>query len=595
MNKTIAERLALIREEMRREGIDAIVFPSGDPHGGEYVPDRWKGREYVTGFSGSAGTAVVTADAAALWTDSRYFIAAAGQLKGTEFKLMRDGVESTPDMATWIGCKLAHISGAQVAADGMVNSTLQMEMLADRLRHAGGISLRHNLDILQRVWQSRPPIPLGPIEIYPDTLAGETAVAKMARLRQRLSQRNVCGLLMAALDDIAWLLNLRGTDVYCNPVFVAYLLIEGGRATLFTDRRKITPEVAGYLTGIGVDTDDYQNIKKRLTAYSEYNIMADPDEVNYTLYNSIAARETVREQSPVKMMKAVKTEAEINGFRSAMLRDGVAMVQFLHWLDCNIGKRRITELDASSALAAFRAGQPMYRGLSFDTIAAYGPHGAIVHYEPTPGTDIELLPRGLFLVDSGAQYLDGTTDITRTVALGPLTDQERRIYTLVLKAHIQLELCKFPSGASGTQLDALARQPLWREGLNFMHGTGHGVGSYLGVHEGPHQIRMQWRPAPMLAGMTVTDEPGIYIEGRFGVRIENTLLATEYMETAFGRFLQFEPLTVCPIDKRPIIAEMLTAEERGWLNAYHRMVQEKLSPLVEKAVCRWLEAACAPL
>lgn len=595
MNKTIAERLALIREEMRREGIDAFVFPSSDPHGGEYVPAHWKGREYVTGFGGSAGTAVVTAGAAALWTDSRYFIAAAGQLEGTEFELMRDGVEGTPDIAAWLGRKLAHISGAQVAADGMVNTAGQMERLADRLRHAGGITLRHNFDILQRVWQSRPPIPLSPIEVYPDALAGETAAAKMARLRQRLGQRNVCGLLMAALDDIAWLLNLRGTDVHCNPVFVAYLLIEGGRTTLFADKRKITPEVAGYLAGIGVDTDSYLGVKERLAAYSEYNIMADPDEVNYTLYNSIAAREIVREQSPVKMMKAVKTEAEINGFRSAMLRDGVAMAQFLHWLDGNIGKRRITELDACHTLAAFRAGQPMYRGLSFDTIAAYGPHGAIVHYEPTPGTDAELQPHGLFLIDSGAQYLDGTTDITRTVALGPLTDEERRIYTLVLKAHIQLELCKFPAGASGTQIDALARQPLWRQGLNFMHGTGHGVGSYLGVHEGPHQIRMEWRPAPLLAGMTVTDEPGIYIEGRFGVRIENTLLATEYMETAFGRFLQFEPLTICPIDKRPILAGMLTAEERGWLNAYHRMVQEKLSPLVERAVREWLEAACAPL
>ena len=394
--------------------------------------------------------------------------------------------------------------------------------------------------------------------------------------------------------DIAWTLNLRGSDVHCNPVFVAYLLISTRDVTLYINKVKLTPAVTAYLQAEGIRVDDYDNVTRGLRDYFEYNILMDPDEVNHALYQTVT-REKIEEESPVKRMKTVKNPTEIAGFKSAMLRDGIAMVKFLKWLDESLPPQHLTELTIDRKLTSLRAEQPLYRGISFDTIAGYGPHAAIVHYEATPETDIPLEPRGLLLLDSGAQYMDGTTDITRTIALGPLTDEERRLYTLVLKGHIQIELCKFPSGASGTQLDVLARQALWREGLNYLHGTGHGVGTYLCVHEGPHQLRMEWKPAPFVAGMTVTDEPGIYLAGRCGVRIENTLLIVPYCETEFGRFLGFEPLTLCPIDKRPILPDLLTAEERQGLNDYHQTVFDRLSPHLTADEAEWLRQACSQI
>ena len=400
---------------------------------------------------------------------------------------------------------------------------------------------------------------------------------------------------MASLDDIAWTLNLRGTDVHCNPVVVSYLLISTSGATLYVDRRKLSAQVIDYLKAEGVSVDSYENVKQGLKDYFEYNILLDPNEVNYTLF-SVCPREKVEAESPVKRMKTVKNERERLGFREAMLRDGIAMVKFLKWLDEEIAKNAsLSELTVDERLTALRAEQPLYRDISFDTIAAYAEHGAIVHYEATKETDVPLRPEGLLLLDSGAQYMDGTTDITRTIALGPLTDEMRRVYTLVLKGHIQIELAKFPSGISGTQLDVLAKRAMWREGLSYLHGTGHGVGTYLNVHEGPHQIRMEWKPAPLVAGMTVTDEPGIYLEGRFGVRIENTLLVVPYKETEFGQFLGFESLTLCPIDKRPINVAMLDDEELQWLNDYHQTVFDRLSPHLDAAEQEWLRQACAPL
>ena len=580
---------------MRHEHLSAFIFPSTDPHQGEYIPDHWKGREFISGFNGSAGTAVVTMNAAALWTDSRYFLAAEEQLKGTGFKLMKLKVDGTPTIPQWIGRECG--PGAEVAVDGMVNSASSVKELIADLRKEGGITLRTNFDPLAQIWYKRPPIPENKVEIYPLEYAGETAHEKIVRIRQALRQKHADGMLMSALDDIAWTLNLRGTDVHCNPVFVSYLLISSRSATLYINKVKLTPDVEAYLKTEGVGVDAYDNVKKGLKDYFEYNILLDPDEVNYTLYKSVT-REIVEEESPVKRMKTVKNETEIAGFRSAMLKDGIAMVKFLSWLSGYIGKQEIsqlTEISVDEKLTSFRAEQPLYRDISFDTIAGYGAHGAIVHYEATPETDIPLQPKGLLLLDSGAQYLDGTTDITRTIALGPLTEEEKKIYTLVLKGHIQIELCKFPSGASGTQIDILARQAMWREGLNYLHGTGHGVGTYLNVHEGPHQIRMEWKPAPLVAGMTVTDEPGVYLAGKFGVRTENTLLITPYKETEFGKFLQFESLTLCPIDKTPIALEMMTREEIDWLNAYHQRVFDTLSPHLSEEETAWLREACAPL
>ena len=591
VSKTVNQRLEDLREVMRREHLAAFIFPSTDPHQGEYVPDHWKGREFISGFNGSAGTAVVTLNAAALWTDSRYFLAAEEQLKGTEYQLMKLKVEGTPTIAEWLGRECG--AGAEVAVDGMVNSANSVKELIADLRRQGGITVRTNFDPLKLIWRDRPAIPENALEIYPTEYAGETTASKIARIRKALREKHADGMLMAALDDIAWTLNLRGTDVHCNPVFVSYLLISTQNVTLYIDKVKLTPEVSAYLQQEGVSVDGYENVVKGLKDYFEYNILIDPDEVNYTLYKAVT-RERVEDESPVKRMKTVKNPTEMAGFRSAMLRDGIAMVKFLKWLE-ERGEGNETELSVDRKLTALRAEQPLYRDLSFDTIAAYGAHGAIVHYEATTQTDCPLEPRGLLLLDSGAQYLDGTTDITRTIALGPLTDEQRRVYTLVLKGHIQIELAKFPSGISGSQLDVLARAAMWREGFNYLHGTGHGVGCYLSVHEGPHQIRMEWKPAPLVSGMTVTDEPGIYLADRFGVRIENTLLVVPYQETEFGQFLQFEPLTLCPIDKRPIIRERLTQEEIDWLNGYHQTVFDRLSPHLDADEVWWLRQACAPL
>ena len=592
MKMTVNQRIEALREVMKREHLAAFIFPSTDPHQGEYVPDHWKGREFISGFNGSAGTAVVTLTSAALWTDSRYFIAAEEQLRGTEFQLMKLKMPGTPTIADWIGKECG--AGTEVAVDGMVNSASFVKELIADLRQQGGITLRTNLDPLAQIWKDRPAIPENPVEIYPMKYAGDSCREKIARIRKGLREKHADGMLMSALDDIAWTLNLRGTDVHCNPVFVSYLLISSRDVTLYINKVKLTPEVEAYLKAEGVGVAAYEDVAKGLKDYFEYNILLDPDEVNYTLYKQVS-REIVEAESPVKRMKTIKNPTEIAGFRSAMLKDGIAMVKFLRWLKPAVEAGGQTEITVSDKLESLRAEQPLYRDISFDTIAGYQAHGAIVHYEATPDTDVPLKPEGFLLLDSGTQYLDGTTDITRTIALGPLTEEQKRVYTLVLKGHIQIELCKFPSGASGTQLDILARQALWREGLNFMHGTGHGVGTYLNVHEGPHQIRMEYKPAPFVAGMTVTDEPGIYLEGKFGVRIENTLLVTPYKETQFGQFLQFESLTLCPIDTTPIIRELLLDEEIAWLNQYHQHVLATLSPHLDDEEKEWLKAACAEI
>lgn len=591
----IITRIEELRTVMKSEGIDAFVFPSTDPHNGEYVPEHWKGREFISGFNGSAGTAVVTMDDAALWTDSRYFLQAEEQLAGTGFRLMKLKIEGTPTISQWLGRKLAANGGTVVGIDGMVNSIGTVEALADELRAEGGITLRTNFDPLKVIWKDRPAIPSDMAIVHPQKYAGESAQSKIARIRQALRERHVEGMLVSALDDIAWALNIRGTDVQCNPVVVSYLLITMDSVTLYINSDKLTPVVREHLAANGVMTDEYENVKKGLAGYDGYNILMDPDETCYTLYKAYGDRPKVLAPSPLPSMKIVKNETEIMGYRYAMLRDGIAMVKFLRWLVPAVEEGGVTEVSASDELEAFRAEQSLFKDISFDTIAGYGAHGAIVHYEPTPETDIELKPEGLLLLDSGAQYLDGTTDITRTIALGPVTDEQKHIYTLVLKGHIRLAMAKFPANASGTQIDILAREAMWREGLNYMHGTGHGVGSYLSVHEGPHQIRMEYKPEPLRVGMTVTNEPGLYLAGKFGVRIENTMLITEYMNTEYGRFLKLEPLTLCPIDKTPIDVDMLADEELDYLNDYHAAVFKSLSPYLDDEMTEWLANACAPL
>ena len=632
----INERVRALRTYMRKKGLQAFIFPSTDPHCGEYVPGHWMTRQWISGFDGSAGTAVVTLEDAALWTDSRYFLAAADQLSGTPFCLMKDGLEETPSISQWLentihnsqfiihNCQTKEegIHNSQfinskseeqgtnnfqfstfnsqlkeeslkVGIDGWVNTMADVRGLMAELQKAN-LHLCIGDDPADELWENRPSIPTNPIEIQPLEYAGETCQSKIARLRKALQQAGAEGTVVSQLDEIAWLLNLRSTDVHCNPVFVAYVLLTQNEITLFTNPEKITPEVADYLKENNISTLPYTDITKALKAYKAETLLLDPNTSNWNLQASLPEScKVVEHASLIAPMKAIKNEAEIRGFRNAMIRDGVAMVKFLRWLKPAVAAGNETEISIDKKLTALRAEQPLFRDISFDTIAAYGPHGAIVHYEATPETDVKLEPKGLLLLDSGAQYQDGTTDITRTIALGPLTETEKLDYTLVLKGHIRLALTKFPKGACGTQIDALARYAMWQHGINFLHGTGHGVGSYLNVHEGPHQIRMNYKPAPLLPGTTVTNEPGIYRAGEHGVRIENTMIVQEYKKTEFGEFLELDALTLCPIDTTPIIWEMMLPDEIAYLNAYHKRVYEELSPLLADNDRDWLNVQCS--
>ena len=592
MKNCIAERVEALRDYLRRNGLSAFIIPSNDPHQGEYVPAHWQTRQWISGFDGSAGTAVVTLSDAALWTDSRYFIAAAQQLEGTPFQLMKDGLPETPAIPEWLCQQLTE--NDVVGVDGDVFTTAEIEEMQAALGKAG-IKLRTDLDPAEELWTDRPPIPKNKVEVQPLEFAGESAESKIERVRQALREQNAGSIVISQLDDIAWLLNMRGSDVHCNPVFVSYLLITLDEVTLFIDSEKLDETARNYLKGIGVKVRPYR-LSPNLRPSPNLSLVgrgADSTASEEMVTTPLLTREGQGEgprlgNGLLSSMKSVKNAAEIAGFRRAMVRDGVAMVKFLRWLKPAVEAGGQTEISIDRKLTALRAEQSLYRGLSFDTIAAYGPHGAIVHYEATPETDAVLEPKGLLLLDSGAQYQDGTTDITRTIALGPLTDEERLDYTLVLKGHIRLALTRFPDGISGTQIDALARYAMWQHGINYGHGTGHGVGSYLCVHEGPHQIRHTWKPAPLHAGMTVTNEPGIYRQGKHGVRIENTMLIVEDGETEFGRFLRLEPLTLCPIDLTPVIWDMMTEEEVAYLDAYHKKVYDELSPLLNEEERQWL-------
>lgn len=578
-----------IQQWLRMKGMDAYIFPSTDPHMGEYVPQHWETRKWASGFDGSAGTAVVTRYESALWTDSRYFLSAEDQLRGTGFQLMKEAINGTPTIAEWLAKQLPE--GATVGMDGWVNTIEDVVQLRKTLSEVG-LNLELSLDAAEDLWTDRPPIPLNEVEIHPLSFAGEAYSSKLKRLRQALEDEEVDGTVISTLDEIAWLTNLRGTDVHCNPVFVAYMLVTSKRSILFLDKRKVTRQVEEYLHKEGIELAPYENILHFLENYEGENILLDTDNTNWNILAHLPENcRVVKHASLVAPMKAIKNKEEIAGFHRAMRRDGVALVRMLRWLKPAVEKGGVTEMDVDRVLTELRSQQELYRDISFDTIAAYGSHGAIVHYEASSQTNATLEPYGFLLLDAGAQYQDGTTDITRTIPLGPLTESECLDYTLVLKGHIRLAMTKFPRGACGTQIDALARYAMWQHGINFLHGTGHGVGSYLNVHEGPHQIRMNYRPAPLLPGMTVTDEPGIYRTGKHGVRIENTMLITEYMDTDFGSFLQFKPLTLCPIDTTPIIWAMMQKDEIEYLNAYHEHVYKELSPLLHEEERQWLENA----
>lgn len=581
----IRYRVEMLRVFMRQHGLHAFIVPTSDAHASEYTIPYDECRKWISGFSGSAGTAVITLNEAALWTDSRYFIAAEEELKDTGYELMKEGLEETPDIAEWLTVHLE--TDSCVGLNGMVNSVRSVEGLQMQLAESG-IRVDTGNDPFEEIWSNRPLRPTNEIHVHPLCFAGEPVHDKIKRLREALLSMNCDAMLVTALDEIAWLLNLRGSDIHCTPLFLAFCLVSKREVTLYVNRGKVTAEVAGYLEKENVLLKNYMDVVADISQYSAGRLLL-PAEINKALYDVAADSDIVIADSPIASMKAVKNSTEIAGFRHAMERDGVALVKFLRWLKPAVLNGKETEISISKKLEQLRAAQEYYQDNSFDTIAAYAGHGAIVHYEATAETDVPLKSEGFLLLDSGAQYSDGTTDITRTIALGEPTQEEKLIYTLVLKGHIALSRCRFPSGACGTQLDLAARYAMWQEGYNFGHGTGHGVGSYLCVHEGPHQIRMNYKPAPISAGMVVTDEPGIYVKGKFGIRIENTLLCVPYKETEFGKFVQFEPLTLCPIDTSPIETSLLTPVEKAWLNNYHQHVRSRLLPLLsEKDDAEWL-------
>lgn len=591
MKHKIRERVALLRTFMQEKGIRAFIVPSTDPHSGEYVPEFWESRKWISGFTGSAGTAVITDETGGLWTDSRYFLQAASQLEDTGIMLFKDRLPETPSIAEWLGSVLS--PGDKVGIDGWVNTTAEAENLQKQLQ-VYGLQLVSTEDPFQRIWKDRPSLPLNPPFILPLSYAGKNCTEKIAEIREQIFLNHADAILLSALDEIAWTLNLRGSDVHCNPVFVSYLFITDTTTTLYILPEKITPEIKQYLNDNQIEVKPYQAIEADLHHYTGKGIQLTPG-TNYALYQAASHNQIIRHESPVLYMKAIKNETEIQGFHHAMIKDGIAMVKFLFWLKNTVKNSQETELSIDRKLYNLRAEQKDFKGISFDTIAGYQAHGAIVHYEATEETNATLHPEGLLLLDSGAQYLDGTTDITRTIVLGPVTKEQKTDFTLVLKGFIELSMAEFPHGTCGTQLDVLARQFMWKFGINYGHGTGHGVGHFLNVHEGPHQFRMNHMPALLLPGMTITNEPGIYKAGKHGVRTENTMLIVKSKETEFGAFYKFEPLTLCPIDKEAILPEMLSYEEKQWLNNYHSLVYDRLNASLNTDEQAWLKEATSPI
>lgn len=586
MKQSIKERIHALRMTFRPNNIKAFIIPSTDPHLSEYVAPYWMSREWISGFTGSAGTAVILMDKAGLWTDSRYFLQAEKELEGSGITLYKEMLPETPSITKFLCQNLK--PGESVSIDGKMFSVQQVEQMKEDL---APYQLQVNLfgDPLKNIWKDRPSMPDAPAFIYDVKYAGKSCGEKVAAIRTELKKKGIFALFLSSLDEIAWTLNLRGSDVHCNPVIVSYLLVTQDEVVYFISPEKITQEVNEYLQEQQVSLRKYDEAESFLNSFAGENILIDPKKTNYAIYSAInPACKVVRGESPVTLLKAIRNEQEIAGIHHAMQRDGVALVRFLKWLEQSVPSGKETELSVDRKLHEFRAAQPLYMGESFDTIAGYKEHGAIVHYSATEESDVTLQSKGFLLLDSGAQYLDGTTDITRTIALGELTEEEKTDYTLILKGHIALAMAKFPAGTRGAQLDVLARMPIWSHGMNFLHGTGHGVGHFLSVHEGPQSIRMNENPIVLQPGMVTSNEPGVYKAGSHGIRTENLTLVCKDKEGMFGEYFKFETITLCPICKKGIIKEMLTAEEVKWFNDYHQTVYKKLSPSLNEEEKKWL-------
>ncbi len=579
---------------MMKAGVQAFITPSTDPHSGEYVPKHWESRSWLSGFTGSAGTAVVTINKAALWTDSRYFIQAAEQILDSGFVLMKDKIEGTPTVEEWLAGELK--AGDYVGIDGLVNTVTAVDELKRQLEPFG-IRVKDVGDPYEELWENRPTLPDSPVIIQGLEFSGERTASKLSRIREQIGSN---GLLVSMLDEVCWTLNLRGNDIDYNPVFVSYLFITPKRAVLYVNRKKVDGVssksegneilVNDYLKAEGVDIKDYGDVFEDLK-HTDVPVWVQPEKTNYTCFSLLKYPQ--RKECPISSMKVMKNTTEIEGYKRCMIKDGVAMVKWLKWLIPAVEDGGQTEMSLVRKLYELRAEQPLFMGDSFANIMGYGSHGAIVHYEPSEDTDVPVKAEGLLLCDVGSQYRDGTTDMTRTIPLGHLTDEMRRDYTLVLKGWINIARIHFPKGTYGSQLDVLARAPMWEYGINYLHGTGHGVGSYLNCHEGPHQFRMNHMPFKLSPSMTITDEPGIYIEGSHGVRHENTMLVVKDTDgITFGPYYKFEPLTMCPVITWPIIKEMLSDEEKAWFNGYQKSVYETLSPYLDMECQIWLSETC---
>jgi Xaa-Pro aminopeptidase len=593
MTLTIQERLSLLRKQMKKADVDAYIVHHSDPHLSEYIPDYWKEREWLSGFTGSAGTLVVTQKNAALWTDSRYFIQAEMQLSDTGIELCKVGMPETPDIQSWLALNIKQNS--TVASNGLLISLSTQRTLSENLNEKK-FKVRFDIDLICKIWDDRPPIPQQKVFVHPAEFARVSVQEKLGRIRKGLMVRNATAYLMCALDEICWTFNLRGSDIPYNPVFLAYAIVDDDKATLFVDENKLTDEVMQFLANEQVSVKPYNKIFDKIAKLKKKDVLVlDPAKVNYSIYSAIPSNIKIIEATGLAtLIKARKQPAELEGINDAMVQDGIAMIEFLYWLEQIVASGKVTEITVAEKLLEFRSKRKNFVSESFGSIVGYSDHGAIVHYSATPQTSYTIKPEGFLLVDSGGQYLNGTTDITRTIHLGKPTAEEKRDYTLVLLGMIRLSMARFPKGTRGSQLDTLARMALWNQGLNYGHGTGHGVGYFLNVHEGPQQIRPE-NHLPIESGMVMSNEPGLYRPNAYGIRIENLIACVEDETNDFGSFLRFETLTLCPIDTKAIDLDMLTVQEREWLNHYHQLVYLKLSPHLATEHEKWLKEITKPL
>lgn len=593
MKTDIKSRLEALRAEMDKAGVDLAVIPHADPHQSEYMSSHWHLRGFFSGFTGSAGTLVVGKEVACLWTDSRYFLQAAQQLEGTGIKLMKEGIPGTPEISEYIINSLP--AGATVGIDGMQFSINAENSLRKEL-NAHDIKLDTTFRPADAIWTNRPALPANKAFIHELKYSGEATADKISKILNAINQKGADSILVSALDELAWTLNLRGSDVKYNPVVTAFLYLGKENSTLFIDEIKLDDKTNAYLTANGISTAPYDGVATFLSRLPETEkVLVDPASTSSAMASPLGNR-MVTEKSPIPLMKGVKNEVQIAGIHAAMKRDGVALVRAMMDIEQMLSEgKTLTEMEVGRILTRRRSEQPLYFDDSFGTIAGYRGHGAIVHYEATPESDSTIEPDGLLLIDSGAQYLDGTTDITRTIALGSPTEDERHDFTLVMKGHIALGSAIFPEGTRGSQLDALARHFLWNEGKSYLHGTGHGVGHFLNVHEGPQNIRLNENPATLVPGMLTSNEPGLYITDKYGIRCENLILTVPAFTTEFGNFYKFETVTLFPFDIKLFDVNIMTEEEICWLNAYHKRVYDTLSPELNKQECEWLEKKTIPL